>query len=191
MHVHMMNWNTYCKEGKIVYGIKIVSPFSLSLCLSPLSLFLSLALSCLLACLLSFTYHQVENFLHTLNLPVLSPDVIASAGFLLYCYYCLHSTHTHTHTHTAQNVLVFDGGRTVKLTDFGTAVAVGEVTSKQGLKGLMPYFAAPEIIKGEVPKFSADIWSALCILIEMLTAKWPGCHKVERNDMANVMAKDL
>ena len=94
------------------------------------------------------------------------------------------TTHTDTHTHTAQNVLVFDGGRTVKLTDFGTAVAVGEVTSMQGLKGLTPYFAAPEVIKGEVPKFSADIWSVLCILIEMLTARYPGHHHVGTNEVA-------
>ena len=53
----------------------------------------------------------------------------------------------------------------------------------QGLKGLTPYFAAPEVIKGEVPRFSADIWSVLCILIEMLTARPPGCHKVGRNDV--------
>ena len=93
-------------------------------------------------------------------------------------------THTYTHTHTGQNVLVFDGGRTVKLTDFGTAVAVGEVTSKQGLKGLTPYFAAPEVIKGEVPRFSADIWSVLCILVEMLTARYPGFHHVGTNEVA-------
>ena len=86
--------------------------------------------------------------------------------------------------HIAQNILVFDGGRTVKLTDFGTAVAVGEVTSMQGLKGLTPYFVAPELIKGEVPKFSADIWSVLCILIEMLTARYPGHHHVGTDMMA-------
>jgi serine/threonine protein kinase len=51
----------------------------------------------------------------------------------------------------------------------------------QGLKGVTAYFAAPEIIKEEVPKFSADIWSVICILVEMLTARWPGCHQVVRN----------
>ena len=72
----------------------------------------------------------------------------------------------------------------MKLTDFGTAVAVGEVTSMQGLKGLTPYFAAPEVIKGEVPRFSADIWSVLCILVEMLTARYPGFHHVGTNEVA-------
>ena len=97
--------------------------------------------------------------------------------------------HIHIHTlpyiiHVAQNVLVFDGGFTVKLSDFSTAVAVGEVTSMRGLKGLTPFFAAPEIIKGEVPKCSADIWSVLCVLVEMLTARYPGFHHVGTNEVA-------
>ena len=82
----------------------------------------------------------------------------------------------------AQNVLVFDDGRIVKLTDFGKAVAIDEVASKQELIDLSPYFVAPEIIKGEVPTFSADIWSVLCVLIEMLTARLPGCYPVMRKD---------
>ena len=70
----------------------------------------------------------------------------------------------------------------MKLTDFGSAVSVGD--APRGLKGCTPYFAAPEIIKGEVPTFSADIWSVLCILVEVLTARWLGCHQVVRNEMA-------
>ena len=73
----------------------------------------------------------------------------------------------------AKNVLVFNGGRTVKLADFGSAVRVGD--SKAMHKGWTPYFAAPEIVRGDVPYFPADIWSTLCVLIEMLTAKKPGC----------------
>ena len=72
----------------------------------------------------------------------------------------------------------------MKLTDFGTAVAVGEVTSKQGLKGFTPFFSAPEVIKEEVIRFSADIWSVLCILVEMLTARFPGFHHVGITDVA-------
>ena len=72
----------------------------------------------------------------------------------------------------------------MKLAGFGTAVAVSEMTSFQGLKGYTPHFAAPEVIRGEVPKCSADIWSVLCTLIQMLTARIPGCHQVKRNEMA-------
>ena len=72
----------------------------------------------------------------------------------------------------------------MKLSNFSTAVAVGEATIT--LKGWTPYFVAPEIIKGEVPSFSADIWSVMCVLIEMLTAKWPGCHRSYANSMTDV-----
>ena len=49
-------------------------------------------------------------------------------------------------THTAVNILVFDGGRTVKLADFGTAVELSEIAAV-GMKmvGCTPYFAAPEV----------------------------------------------
>lgn len=97
----------------------------------------------------------------------------------------------HTHTHTAHNVLVFDGGRTVKLSDFGSAVAIGKSTTMQGLKGCTPYFAAPEVIKGDVPKSSADIWSVFCVLVELLTARWPGCQQVDRNETAMLFMVSL
>ena len=63
----------------------------------------------------------------------------------------------------------------MKLTDFGSAVRVGEATAMK--KGMTAYFAAPEVVKGDVPHFSADIWSTLCILVEMLTTKLPGCYQ--------------
>ena len=83
----------------------------------------------------------------------------------------------------AQNVLVFDGGRTVKLADFSAAVSVGEIEITS-IKTICPYFAAPELIKGEKPKFSADIWNVLCTLIEMLTARYPGHHHAGTDEVA-------
>ena len=97
----------------------------------------------------------------------------------------------HCGTHAAHNVLVFDGGRTVKLTDFGSAVAIGETITMQGLKGCTPYFSAPEIIRGDTPRSSADIWSVLCILVELLTARWPGCHYCGRNEVAMLFMVSL
>ena len=56
-------------------------------------------------------------------------------------------TYWYSHTLTARNVLVFDGGRTVKLADFGTAVQLSEVSAVQNkLIGCNPYFAAPEVV---------------------------------------------
>ena len=43
-------------------------------------------------------------------------------------------------------MLVFNGGRTVKLADFGTAVQLSEISAVQNkLTGCTPYFAAPEV----------------------------------------------
>ncbi len=51
-----------------------------------------------------------------------------------------------THTCVALNVLVFDGGRIVKLADFGTAVQLSEISAVGGkIVGCTPYFAAPEV----------------------------------------------
>ncbi len=51
-----------------------------------------------------------------------------------------------THTCAALNVLVFNGGRIVKLADFGTAVQLSEISAVGGkIAGCTPYFAAPEV----------------------------------------------
>ncbi|CAI8019656.1 Probable serine/threonine-protein kinase DDB_G0284251, partial [Geodia barretti] len=76
----------------------------------------------------------------------------------------------------AENVLVLEGGRRVKLTDFGTAAHIDDIAgSISKLKGVTPHFTSPEIIRGDVPSFSSDIWSTVCVLIQLLTARLPGC----------------
>ena len=70
---------------------------------------------------------------------------------------------------------MFDGGHIVKLCDFGSAVVASEAQGHRG--GFTPYFVAPEVLRGEVARFSADIWSTLCILVEMLTARMPFCYQ--------------
>ena len=99
----------------------------------------------------------------------------------------IYITHAHTHTHTCAgpNVLVFDGGRRVKLADFGTAVHINDISSVgKNLVGCTPYYAPPEVIQQGVPHFSADIWGVLCVFVEMLTAKMPGCYKQEKPYLA-------
>ena len=75
----------------------------------------------------------------------------------------------------ARNILMFDGGRIVKLCDFDSAVVASEARGHR--RGFTPYFAAPEVLRGEVARFSADIWSTLCVLVEMLTARMPFCYQ--------------
>jgi serine/threonine protein kinase len=72
------------------------------------------------------------------------------------------------------NVLVFNEGRHVKLTDFGSSVKLSE-TSIKLQEGFTVHFAAPEVIKTGSASFSADIWSAMCCLIEMITGYLPWC----------------
>ena len=38
-----------------------------------------------------------------------------------------------------------------------------------------------QVVYQHQPTFSADVWSTLCVFVEMLTAKLPGCYKVQRN----------
>ena len=47
----------------------------------------------------------------------------------------------------AENVLVLEGGRRVKLTDFGTAAHIDDIAgSISKLKGVTPHFTSPEVV---------------------------------------------
>ncbi len=37
------------------------------------------------------------------------------------------------------------------------------------------------------PSFSADIWSVMCVFIEMLTAKLPWCYVEQRMEFSHMM----
>ena len=56
-------------------------------------------------------------------------------------------SYVHVHVHcTAENVLVLEGGRRVKLADFGTAAHIDEIAgSLSKLAGLTAHFTAPEV----------------------------------------------
>ena len=84
-------------------------------------------------------------------------------SYILYMY--IHSTctymhtyiHTHIHTyihicsyihtsiHVGKNILVFNDGRTVKLTDFGSAIRMDALEVNNSLVGCTPNFSAPEV----------------------------------------------
>lgn len=90
-----------------------------------------------------------------------------------------------------ENVFVTAGG-TVKILDFGIARAAS--VDQQGsnfdvgkLGALTPAYATVEMVKGEPPSFSDDIYALACVLFLMLTGK----HPYERLSAADAQAKNL
>ena len=75
------------------------------------------------------------------------------------------------------NVLVFNSGKTVKLADFGTSVTYNGSVLSPCRTGVSPLYAAPEIVREESPRFTSDVWSALCVFVELITAKLPWCFR--------------
>ncbi|KAE8685580.1 Mitogen-activated protein kinase kinase kinase NPK1 [Hibiscus syriacus] len=72
------------------------------------------------------------------------------------------------------NILVDNKG-CIKLADFGASKKVVELATLNGAKSMKgtPYWMAPEVILGTGHRFSADIWSVGCTIIEMATGKPP------------------
>ncbi|KAA8527568.1 hypothetical protein F0562_034717 [Nyssa sinensis] len=72
------------------------------------------------------------------------------------------------------NILVDNKG-CIKLADFGASKKVVELATITGAKSMKgtPYWMAPEVILQTGHKFSADIWSVGCTVIEMATGKPP------------------
>lgn len=73
----------------------------------------------------------------------------------------------------SQNVLIKNDG-TIKLTDFGIALAQGalQITSKDSILGSVHYLA-PEITKGQVATMQSDIYSLGIVFFELLTGDVP------------------
>ena len=82
----------------------------------------------------------------------------------------LHSKNIAHRDLKGDNLLVDTNG-TLKLADFGTAKEIA--TAKSSSMAGTAYFMAPEMIKGIGHDVRADIWSAACCVVEMLTGKPP------------------
>lgn len=90
-----------------------------------------------------------------------------------------------------ENIFITAGG-TVKILDFGIARAASQ--EQQGsnfdvgkLGALTPAYATLEMINGEPPSFSDDIYALACVLYIMLTGK----HPYQRLSAAEAQAKNL
>ncbi|KAJ0230226.1 Mitogen-activated protein kinase kinase kinase 14 [Hirschfeldia incana] len=89
--------------------------------------------------------------------------------------WCLVSALGHVHANgivhcdvKSKNVLVVDGGSSVKLADFGSAME--KPTAETAPRG-SPLWMAPEVVRREYQGPESDVWSLGCTVIEMLTGK--------------------
>ncbi|XP_067022205.1 uncharacterized protein [Acropora muricata] len=84
---------------------------------------------------------------------------------------------------SAANILIDDRGETAKLADFNLSIRLDNgYQQDDNPRGTVP-FMAPEVCRSEMYSFSADIWSATCVLYRMLTGTPPWeqyhhCHRM-------------
>ncbi|XP_033145150.1 mitogen-activated protein kinase kinase kinase 18 isoform X2 [Brassica rapa] len=118
--------------------------------------------------------------LHLEYLPegdVANGGTIVNETLLRRYVWCLVSALRHVHSNgivhcdvKSKNVLVADGGSSVKLADFGSAMALENPTDEIAPRG-SPLWMAPEVVRREYQGPESDVWSLGCTVIEMLTGK--------------------
>ncbi|KAJ0260056.1 Mitogen-activated protein kinase kinase kinase 14 [Hirschfeldia incana] len=103
--------------------------------------------------------------------------IVSDETILRRYVWCLVSALRHVHSNgivhcdvKAKNVLVADGGSSVKLADFGSAVEFEKPTVAIAPRG-SPLWMAPEVVRREYQGPESDVWSLGCTVVEMLTGK--------------------
>lgn len=81
------------------------------------------------------------------------------------------------------NILVDSTGEKVKLADFDTSIKLENGYQQDNNPRGTEAFMAPEVCRSQNHSFSADIWSATCVLYQMLTGTPPWeqyhhCHRM-------------
>ncbi|XP_015766137.1 PREDICTED: mitogen-activated protein kinase kinase kinase 2-like [Acropora digitifera] len=81
------------------------------------------------------------------------------------------------------NILVDSTGEKVKLADFDTSIKLDNGYHQDNNPRGTEAFMAPEVCRSQNHSFSADIWSATCVLYQMLTGTPPWeqyhhCHRM-------------
>ena len=70
------------------------------------------------------------------------------------------------------NILIGQDGKTLKISDFGTAREFGPKSTPQSFQGSLPWMA-PEAIRSERCSQMVDVWSFGVVLWELLTGQEP------------------
>ncbi|CAA7038019.1 unnamed protein product [Microthlaspi erraticum] len=104
--------------------------------------------------------------------------VVTEETLLRRYVWCLVSALRHVHANgivhcdvKSKNVLVFNGGSSVKLADFGSAIELEKQETAVVAPRGSPLWMAPEVIRREYQGPESDVWSLGCTVIEMLTGK--------------------
>ena len=72
-----------------------------------------------------------------------------------------------------ENVLCFDGGRRLKICDFGVAKCLGSSLELARTTLGSPVYMAPELFQGDPYGYKADVWSLGVLLYKMATNTYP------------------
>jgi NIMA (never in mitosis gene a)-related kinase 1/4/5 len=86
----------------------------------------------------------------------------------------LHENHVLHRDLKPMNVMLTDGGDTLKLADFGLAMSVIDGHNEENMdEAGTPYYTAPEMIQREGYSFPADCWSFGVIVHQLLALERP------------------
>jgi NIMA (never in mitosis gene a)-related kinase len=73
----------------------------------------------------------------------------------------------------AQNIFLTDGGKVIKVGDFGISRVLRNTMEMAKTKVGTPYYLSPEICQGKAYDHKSDVWSLGCLLYELITLKHP------------------
>jgi len=110
------------------------------------------------------------------------PEDVKSFAYQTLCGIAHCHAHRHLHRDLKPQNLLINEAKELKLADFGLARAFGNTTRAYSNEVVTLWYRPPDVLLGSQQyKTSIDVWSAGCILAEMVTGKplFPGRSNVD------------